>query len=120
MVNATLGPDAGLPAVLAARARAASDGRLALDVIGGLSAGVGIAAWRPAVWLVLLPIAACFVAFGAWGIAERELAERERSPGRLLAFALRTVKALSILVGGGAAAVAGFELLHLALGTWIS
>jgi hypothetical protein len=30
------------------------------------------------------------------------------------------VKAVSVLVGGGAAAVAGFELLHFALGTWIS
>jgi hypothetical protein len=37
-----------------------------------------------------------------------------------LVLALRAVKTLSILVGGGGVAVAGFELLHLALGTWIS
>ena len=76
MVNSVLRPDVGLPELLAARARSASDTRLVLDVAGGLLASGVAVAWRPAAWFPMLSAALCFAAFGCWGIADRELAER--------------------------------------------
>jgi hypothetical protein len=120
MADSSLPSDARLPELLAARARSASDGRLALDLAGGLVAAGAALAWRPSGWLVLLSAALCFAAFGAWGIADREA--RERPPGSrgLLISLLRGVRALAALVGAAAAVTLLFATLALALGTWIS
>ena len=126
MVDSSLRPDARLPELLAARARGASDGRLALDLAGGLvAAGVALA-WRPSGWLVLLSAALCFAAFGAWGIADREARERPDARGHSLlslvslVSLLRGVRALAALVGAAAMVTLLFATLALALGTWIS
>ena len=104
---------------LAARARATSDGQLVLAVICGLAATIGIAIWRPFGWMVIGGIGLCGAAFGAWGIADRELAEREAVRGSS-AVVLRVVRVASVIVGTCAAILAALVMLGGALGTWIS
>jgi hypothetical protein len=104
---------------LAARARATSDGRLVLAVIVGLTTTLGIAVWQPPAWLLLGSIAIGAAAFGAWGIADRELGEHAETR-RLSGGLLRIVRVASLVVGACAAIVAAFAMLGVALGTWIS
>jgi hypothetical protein len=105
---------------LAARARATSDGVLVLAVIAGLTAAIVVAAWRPAAWMLLGSIGVCAAAFGGWGIADRELAERADTGSRATVTALRAARILALLVGVGAAILAAFRALGAVLGTWIS
>jgi hypothetical protein len=112
--------DAGLPELLAARARNASDVRLALDVAGGLLAAAVLLVWRPPAWPVSLSAALCFAAFGAWGIAERELHDERLDAGGRDARVLRALRSLATAVGTLAAFVLFFGALGLALGTIIS
>jgi len=104
---------------LATRARATSDGRLVLAVICGLAATIGIAIWRPFGWMVIGSAGVCAAAFGAWGIADREVAERESSHGSSVVV-LRVVRACSVIVGTCAVILAVLVMLGGALGTWIS
>ena len=104
---------------LASRARATSDGRLVGAVICGLAATIGIAIWRPFGWLVIASIGLCAAAFGAWGIADRELAERAAMRGSSTVV-LRVVRVGSVIVGVCAAIAAVLVVLGGALGTWIS
>ena len=122
MANESISSDVTLFQALAARARAASDGRLAIDVACGLIAALGLALWRPAIWPAGAGIAVGLASFGAWGIAEREARERAKDvrTSRGVVRALRLVQGLSIVVGVLAALVAGFTLLGIALGTIIS
>jgi hypothetical protein len=112
--------DASLPEVLAARARSASDLRLVLDAGGGALAVIGILLWRPPGWTLLASAALCFAAFGAWGIADRELRERPAESREVSTRALRAARVLAAIVGGVAAALLLFGMLGVALGTWIS
>jgi hypothetical protein len=120
MINPALRPDASLPEYLAARARASSDGRLVVDVIGGACVAIGVAAWRPTGWLCMSGAAACFVAFGAWGIADRELGERGDSGRNATRRTLAAIRIVALRLGVHAAAIALFSALALTLGTWIS
>ena len=112
--------DVGLPELLAARARNASDVRLALDVAGGLLAAAVLLVWRPPAWPVPLSAALCFAAFGAWGIAERELSEQRLAAGGGNARLLRVLRTTATAVGSLAAFVLFFGVLGLALGRIIS
>lgn len=120
MIHSVPAADANLLDVLAARARAASDGRLVVDVIAGLAAALGFAAWHPHAWLIPFGASLCFAAFGAWGIADREILERASPAESRSVRALHLLQYLMVLAGALAAAVACFSLLALALGTWIS
>lgn len=120
MINPALRPDASLPEILAARARSASDGRLAIDVIGGFVLGSLAAVFRFHGWPVLLCAGICFVAFGAWGIADREVRERAAGPRTRLVVALEYLRVGSVVLGGLAALAMIFGVLGLTLGTWIS
>jgi hypothetical protein len=104
---------------LAARARATSDGRLVGAVIGGLAATLTVAIVRPFGWMVLGNFGLVAAAFGAWGIADRELAERG-AVSRSSAVMLRIVRAGCVIVGTCAAIAALLVVLGGALGTWIS
>ena len=104
---------------LAARARATSDGRLVLAVIGGLAAAIGAAGWRPSGWVVIASIGTCAAAVGGWGIADRELGERAARSGSSVAV-LRAVRVICIVLGTCAALVTALKVLGTALGTWIS
>ncbi|HKH93725.1 MAG TPA: hypothetical protein VKA54_18115 [Gemmatimonadaceae bacterium] len=104
---------------LASRARSTSDGRLVLAVVLGLATTLVIALWRPPAWLILGCVGIGAAAFGAWGIADRELAERSATRDVSVVM-LRGVRILSIVIGCGAAIVAALRVLASALGTWIS
>ena len=89
-------------AVLAAHARRASDGRLAAYATAGvLALAAGAVAGASWWWLALLPVVV-IGALGAWGIADRELADRQRAAGARGGARRRT-----LLLLRGAAAVAG-------------
>ena len=120
MVNSAVSPNESLAALLAGRARAASDGRLILDVAAGLLAALALAIWHPRVWLVPFNAAIVLAAFGAWGLTDREMAERAAAADGGVARALRILRAVSAIVGAASAAIACFAVLGLALGTWIS
>lgn len=113
---------------LAARARAVSPRRLALDVGGGGTGALLAALWRPPGWPALLGAALCFVAFGAWAVAERRLTAPRLSdtlpslgePPADWSPAWRALRAAAALVGTLAAALATFGLVFGVLGTWIS
>jgi hypothetical protein len=120
MMNPGVRPDASLPEVLAARARATPDGRLVADVVAGLSAGLGVAVWQPVAWLSLLGVCVALAAFGLWGILDRELRERDASHGRAFARGLHAARAIVTAVGVVSATGALFAALGVLLGTWIS
>ena len=116
------GRPAGPYAVLAARARRASDGALAGAAAVGVLAAAAVAAWRPAWWALALPPVAVG-AFGLWGILEREAAERRAGrAGRAdaLGLALRAVQWLAVVVGTAAAGLAALAVLGALLGRVIS
>jgi hypothetical protein len=115
--------DVGLAEFLSTRARNASDSRLALDAALGLTAAVAALIWRPRGWALASSAALCFLAFGVWGIADRELRERSMEEGAhagVVLGALRSTRAIAAILGGLAAGALIIELLGLALGTWIS
>lgn len=111
-------PRATLPALLAQRARHASDGRLALDVGGGLVIAAVALVLRPPGWAPLLSAALCFVAFGGWGISDRMLSERGCHD--TIARLLRLGRGVAAVVGTCAAIALILTLFGMALGTWIS
>ena len=111
-------PRATLPALLAQRARHASDGRLALDVGGGLVIAAVALVLRPPGWVPLLSAALCFVAFGSWGITDRMLSEGGRND--IVTRLLRLALGAAVVVGTCAAIVLTLTLFGMALGTWIS
>jgi hypothetical protein len=115
----TTHPNDDLFHALASRARATSDGRLVLAVVLGLATTLLIALWRPPAWLILGCVGIGTAAFGAWGIADRELAERAAARDVSVVL-LRTVRVVSIALGVCAAFLVVLRLLAAALGTWIS
>jgi len=112
-------PDANLVEFLSSRARNTSDGRLALDAGLGFVVAIIALIWRPGGWHLIACIGVCFAAFGAWGIADRELRERAANAAPDVRL-LRVGRAMAAVVGALAAALLLIGLLGLALGTWIS
>jgi hypothetical protein len=112
------GSELTFQSLLAARARTASDGRLALDTAVGLIAGTLAVALRPPAWAVLASGALCLVAFGLWGIIDRSVREHDRETRSLRVLrALRVAAATLGIVGAIALVATGMALM---LGTWIS
>lgn len=109
------GSELTFQSLLAARARTASDGRLALDTAVGLVAGTLAIALRPPAWSVLASAALCLVAFGLWGIIDRSVREHD-APTRVLRGCRAAAAALGV-VGAFALVATGMALM---LGTWIS
>ena len=109
-----------LPQMLAHRARHASDFRLVMDTAGGILVASAAAYWRPAGWLLLLCASMCFAAFGAWGIADRELSERPPQAMDSTTRALRVTRGISVVVGVVAAIALLLVACGFALGSLIS
>lgn len=120
MMHSAPQPDAGLPEFLAARARHASDTRLAVNAGAGLVAASAALWWRPPAWPLFLSAAACFFCYGVWGIADRELQAPGRRAAPALAAVLRGTRALAAAAGALALLVLLFGIVALGLGTWIS
>ncbi|HVT39128.1 MAG TPA: hypothetical protein VHE78_08780 [Gemmatimonadaceae bacterium] len=111
-------PPENLFEFLSRRARRASDGRLVLDVALGSAVSAALLIRRPPGWRLWLSVAVVVAAFGAWGMADRELGERPHpGTGSLL---LRGGRALAGVVGWLAFIAFVFGAIRLALGTWIS
>jgi hypothetical protein len=104
---------------LATRARRASDTYLAGHAITAVLAAVAIAAWRGPLWDVRLSIAVCFLSFGIWGVADRDIAQQE-SASRPTRWALRATRVIAAVCGFAAGAYLMMALLGRALGRIIS
>jgi hypothetical protein len=111
---------ASLPELLASRARRASDLRLAVDAGGGLIALVAAVMFQPPLWASLASVGAAVMAYGAWGILDRELADGTREAVSRGRGWLRGARAAAAVLGALAALVAGVSFFFAALGTWIS
>ncbi|MGH7627258.1 MAG: hypothetical protein ACREOJ_18325 [Gemmatimonadaceae bacterium] len=131
MIETIPRPNASLPELLAQRARHASDGRLALDLAGGIIVATTAAILAPPGWLQLISAALTFAAFGAWGISDRMLSERSSTaasaPGRAGRAGragrdqwLRAARLAAAALGTCAAVVLLLSVFALLLGTWIS
>lgn len=112
------GSELTFPSLLAARARTASDGRLALDTAVGLIAGALAVALRPPAWAVLSSAARCLVAFGVWGILDRSVREHDGETRTLRL--LRACRAAATALGVVAALALVATGMAMMLGTWIS
>lgn len=111
------GHELTLSALLATRARAASDGRLALDAGGGLLAAALALVVRPPAWPLLVAAAACFLAYGAWGIADRAL--HERPSGTHGIRLLRALRAGAAMLGALGVLALGGIVMGFVLANWI-
>ncbi|HEX9563347.1 MAG TPA: hypothetical protein VF981_05230 [Gemmatimonadaceae bacterium] len=108
-----------LPALLAARARQASDRRLAIDAGLGVAVLVAVLIFRPPLWWSFAGLAACFGSFGIWGILDRELRQplAGREPARrVLAIARATVATFGAFCG----VMGALTLFFAMLGPWKS
>ncbi len=110
-------PEVTLVTLLAARARRASDARLALNTGGGLIAAALAFALRPPVWPLIVATGACFFAYGAWGITDRALSECPADARQ--ANTLRVLRAAVVVVGILSALAVGGLVMAVALGNWI-
>lgn len=113
------GEPPSLFAILAARARTASDATLAAcAAIGGVAA-VALIAARPRWWMyALLPVVAG--AFGWWGILERGISERGANRSARYDRVIAAMQWLAVAIGAVAAIVTAFAVLGVFLGTIIS
>lgn len=109
-----------LPQFLVQRARNASDGRLALDAAAGLNALAAAVVVASPGNVILAGVGTCFLAFGLWGITDREIGERRGTIGPIGSALLVTVRAFAGALGvlGGLGLI--FGGLAVALGTWVS
>ena len=130
--------DARLDELLAARARAASDGRLVIDVIVGAALVGAALVWRPLAWVVIGSAGCCVLAFGAWGISDREIREQtgdrslltEPTPGPggqvspvrapLRIRVLTICRAVAVVGGAVSGLLLILALCAMALGSWVS
>ena len=112
--------DADLPEFLAERARGASDLRLAADETVGLFAIVIALLWPFPVDFFAVAIGGCFLGFGVWGIADRELQERgaSASPRQLRLF--RFAKYGATIFGAVSAAALAVGVMAVLIGRVIS
>jgi hypothetical protein len=111
--------DLSLTEFLSSRARHSSDARLALDVAGGFVVAVAAALWHGPGWRLITPAAVCFLAYGAWGIADRELLEGVAAAPRRLTL-LRVARIVAAIAGIVAAIALVLIGMAVALGTIIS
>jgi hypothetical protein len=112
--------DATLPAALAERARGASDLRLAADVTGGIIAILLALMWGGKLGFFLLAAGGCFLGFGVWGIADRELSERGPDASSRQTRLLQLAKYVATIVGAISAALLAVGIMALLIGRVIS
>lgn len=96
---------------LAARARHSSDARLAFNVATGFVVLLAVSLWRGPGWMVVGTGSLCVLAYGAWGITDRELVERAGKGERVTP--LRIGRVMSAVVG--VIAAIGFALSAMAV-----
>ena len=120
MTHPVLKSDASLFDILAARARAASDGRLVVDVVGGMLIVIPTALVRFTLWPIVIGLGICLMSYGLWGICDRELQDRATNPRSRVVLALTGARVACVAIGCMAALIAAIGGLRILLGTWIS
>ena len=108
-----------LPELLKSWARGASDDWLLFDVAAAAVVITCVLLWRPWGWRAMFAAAVCVAAFGAWGLADRELFERGASTG-VIPKLLRAGRVGAEVVGWLGLITLVFSVIGLAIGTWIS
>lgn len=106
-------------AILAARARRASDGVLAALTGIGVVAAIALIATRPAWWAFALPLVSAG-AFGLWGILERATAERGAPRSAGYDRAMSAAQWLVVAIGTISAIVMAFAIAIFLMGPIIS
>lgn len=114
--SAGAGNHPSLFGMLAVRARSASDTRLVADAVIGTTLAAAVLIGRPSLWVVAMPVVVV-AAYGAWGIADRELAGRAPGGRRV---ALGIARGAAFIAGLVAAVAFIFGAFSLLLGNWIS
>jgi len=112
--------DVSLFDILAARARAESDGRLVIDVLAGILIVVPTALLRFTLWPMVIGSGICLISYGLWGISDRELQDHASNPRSRAAVALTVTRGVCVAVGCMAGLLVAFGGLRILLGTWIS
>lgn len=115
----TAEPGNSLPEFLSARARGSSDTRLVADAVAGLVAVVAFSFWRGPGWYMLVAAGACFLCYGTWAIANRELADAPGASGWARAL-LKTLAAAFAAFGLAAAVFLMLAVLAKLIGRVIS
>lgn len=120
MMTNSLPQNASLGALLHERALKSSQMRLMLDI--ALGAAFAAASWwfHPKFWIVLVSAGLCFVCYGAWAIAERELENSVDTMSQFEEYVLGGIRVVALLAGVASALVMTFSLITKMLGTWIS
>jgi hypothetical protein len=119
MTQTKLEQEESLGQFLASRARDLSDSRLAGNAIAAALMAVGVAAWRGPLWDVRIGVALCILAFGVWGVADRDL-EQDATASRRKVMGLSLTRLVAATVGFSAAAYVMMALLARAIGKVIS
>ena len=112
--------DEGFGDFIVRRAHAASDLALAAWAALGGTMLIAVAVLRPPGWIFLGGLAALALAFGGWGIADRELCDDRVTASRPMRFAVRVVRALAVFLAVVAAIALVFAVPMLGVGTVIS
>jgi hypothetical protein len=117
-LDADRNPEISLTDFLARRARAASDAHLVVDAVVGFVVAVAALLAQGPVWYLFTSAGICFLSFGAWGIADREL-EEQVAPTRGTRW-LGLARIASAVVGFIAAIMLALGALGIAIGRVIS
>jgi hypothetical protein len=117
-VDTERNPEISLGDFLARRARRASDAHLMVDAVVGFVVAVAAILAQSMGWHLFASAGICFLSFGVWGIADRELDDREPSSrsGRWLSVARVT----SAIVGFLAFSFLLIGAMGIAIGRVIS
>ena len=107
-------PEISLTAFLARRARTSSDARLIIDAVVGFVVAIAALLAQGPIWHLFTSAGICFLSFGAWGIADRELGERD---GAMVVRLLAAARIASAVIGFIAAAALVVGALGVAIGT---
>ena len=111
-------PEISLTAFLARRARTSTDARLIMDAVLGFIIAVAALLAQGPVWYLFSSAGICFLSFGAWGIADREISELQ--PETILVRMLSVARIASAVIGFVAAAAFITGALGVAIGRVIS
>src|SRR4051812_47247682 len=107
-------PEVSLTDFLARRARTSSDARLIIDAVIGFVVAIASLLAQGPVWALFTSAGICFLSYGAWGIADRELGERVGTGVATRGLALARIA--SGLIGFIAAAALVVGVLGVAIG----
>ena len=117
-VDTDRNPEISLTDFLARRARGASDAHLVVDAVVGFVVAVAALLAQGPVWYLFTCAGICFLSFGAWGIADRELGDQAAQSWSTRWLSLARIA--SGVVGFIAAIMLALGALGIAIGRVIS